>query len=46
MTSGKVWRDVCDDPLTRGSEGSLGLLAFSGLEQSATETVVIFWNRD
>ena len=37
---------MCDDPFTRGSEGSLGLLAFSGLEQSATETVVIFWNRD
>ena len=26
-----------DDPLTRGSEGSLRLLAFSGLEQSAIE---------
>ena len=28
---------TCDDPLTVGSEGSLGLLAFSGLEQSAIE---------
>ena len=37
MSSEVLQGGTCDDLLTRRSEGSLGLLAFSGLEQSAIE---------